>query len=472
MNQDGLQDNARRKRVVLALVLISYLMGVLDVSIMITALPKILGEFGISPAQSTWVQNAYTLTYGGLILVGARAGDLFGRRAVYTAGVAIFTLASVWISIAGSMPSMVAGRALQGLGAAILTPATLALLTSTFEQGPERNRAVSYYGAMAGIGMSLGLVLGGFLADALSWRIGFFINLPIGIAMIWLAFRNVAETPRKESKLDIAGAILSALGATALAFGVESASHAGWSSPRVIVPITVGTSLLLTFIARQHRVANPILPLRLLAHRARFGAYLGRGLFVGGMMGFWFFMSMFLQKATGRGALETGLAFLPTSLVGLGSAFVAARITRRFGNAPVAAVGLIGALIGMLWLSRILPETEGIGFPMMLVGLGQGLSLGPLTGAAMVDVRPEEAGIGSGLVNVAQQMGGSFGLSILAVVFATTTGGIGSQISASMVGAATLLALALLSVFALVIPKKLPLISLFSLGARVRSLPE
>lgn len=466
-----MQNHAIKKRAILAIVLISYLMGVLDVSIMITALPKIQSEFGIGPARSTWVQTAYTLAYGGLILVGARAGDLFGRRRVYLAGVALFTVASVWISIAGSMPSMIAGRVVQGIGAAILTPATLALLTSTFKQGPERNRAVSYYGAMAGVGTSLGLVLGGFLADVLSWRIGFFINLPIGLALIWLAYQHVDETPRKVIEVDGLGAILSALGATSLAFGVESASHSGWSRPEVLGPIGVGIILLIAFVSRQRSVANPILPLGLLAHRARFGAYLGRGLFVGGMMGFWFFMSMFLQKATGRGALDTGLAFLPTSMVGLGSAFVASRLTQRFGNGPIAAVGLVGALVGMLWLSRILPGTAGIAYPMMLVGLGQGLSLGPLTGAAMVDVRPEEAGIGSGLVNVAQQMGGSFGLSLLAVVFAMARGGIGNQISATMAGAATLLGLALLSVIALILPKSLAT-NLSSLAAKARVLPE
>ena len=221
-------------RAVLAIILVSYFMVILDISVVLTGLPQIRDELGFADVSLAWVHNAYALAFGGLLLLGARAGDLLGRRRMFLAGLAVFTLASLVIGAAPSAAWLLAGRAAQGVGAAILVPSTLALLTATFREGPERTRAVAYYGAVAGIGASIGLVLGGVFADAFSWRAGFLINLPIGIVMLLAARRFVTETPRTRGRFDVIGALCSTIGMGALVFGILHGAEAGWSDPLAI----------------------------------------------------------------------------------------------------------------------------------------------------------------------------------------------------------------------------------------------
>jgi MFS family permease len=234
---------ASRPTAVLIIILVSYLMLVLDISIVITALPKIHDGLGFSATGLSWVQNAYTLAFGGLLLLGARAGDILGRRRMFVAGLALFTAASLAIGLAQSPAWLIGARAFQGVGAAVLAPSTLALLSTNFPEGPQRTRAVAYYGAVAGIGASTGLVLGGILADLLSWRVGFFLNLPIGIALMLAARRYLTETDRRAGELDLAGALSSTFGMTTLVYGIVRSATAGWSDPVTIAALTAGVLL-------------------------------------------------------------------------------------------------------------------------------------------------------------------------------------------------------------------------------------
>jgi EmrB/QacA subfamily drug resistance transporter len=454
-----------RRTAVLAIILVSYLMIVLDISIVITALPKIQDDLKFSAAGLSWVQNAYTLAFGGLLLLGARAGDILGRRRMFIVGLALFTTTSLAIGLAQSPSWLIGARALQGVGAAILAPSTLALLTTNFLEGPERTRAVAYYGAVAGIGASVGLVLGGILADWISWRVGFFINLPIGVALIFGARRYLAETERRPGQLDLAGALSSTLGMSALVYGIVRSATAGWSNPFTIAALTAGVLLLAFFVVNELRAEQPIMPLRLFASRERTGAYAARILFLGAMMGFWFFTTQYLQGVIGDSPLQAGVAFLPMTLANFAVAIAVPKLTERFGNARLLAGGLTLTLIGMAWLSHVsvgTPYLTGIALPMVLVGIGQGGTLSPLTASGIAGVVAEDAGAASGLVNVAHQIGGSLGLGVLVVVFAIAGSGtldarelLAHRVATSLTAGTAMLALALILVLTLIIRPRL-----------------
>ncbi|WP_138922379.1 MFS transporter, partial [Hylemonella gracilis] len=247
--------------------LASYAMIVIDNSIVITGLPSIRDGLGFSAGGLSWVQNAYALAFGGLMLLGARAGDLMGRRRVFVAGLGFFSLASLGIGLASSPAWLVGARAMQGIGAAILAPSTLALLSTSFAEGAERNRVLGWYGAVGGITASLGLVVGGIVADLVSWRVGFFINVPIGLLLMWGAGRYILETPRQSGRFDVAGATLSALGVVALVYGLVHAAEESWLHWGTAGPLLAGVVLVALFLQTEHRAGQPILPLRLVASR-------------------------------------------------------------------------------------------------------------------------------------------------------------------------------------------------------------
>jgi EmrB/QacA subfamily drug resistance transporter len=444
---------AVRRGPVLAIILASYTMIVLDISIVITALPKIHHALGFSSTALSWVQNAYLLAFGGLLLLGARAGDLLGRRRMFVAGLGLFTIASVAVGTAQSEAWLTAARAVQGIGAAVLAPSTLALLQTSFPEGPERTRAVAYYAAVAGVAATVGLVVGGIFAGWLSWRVGFFINAPIGIAMMLAAPRLLPETEPRPGRLDAAGAISSTFGMTALVYGIVRSADAGWADPVTLATVAAGGVLLALFVLNERRAPQPVMPLRLFAGRERAGAYAGRLLFLGAMAPFWFFTTQFLQSVAGYSPVQAGLAFLPTTVVNFATAMAVPTLTRRFGNAAVLTAGLAISVLGMAWLSRLSADTPyltGVALPMILIGAGQGLALGPLTAAGIAGVAPEDAGAAGGVTNVAHQLGGSLGLGILVAVFAaagsSTLHGpelLAHRISAALTVGAGLLALAL-----------------------------
>jgi len=450
---------------ILIIILVSYLMIVLDISVVITALPKIRAGLNFSSTALSWVQNAYTLAFGGLLLLGARAGDILGRRRMFITGLTIFTLASLAVGTAQSIYWLISARALQGTGAAILAPSTLALLSTNFTEGPQRTRAVAYYGAVAGIGASLGLVLGGILTDWLSWRVAFFINLPIGIALILAAQRYLTETEKHSGKFDLVGALCSTLGMSMLVYSIVRSATAGWTDMITMAALAAGVVLLFLLVVNERYAKQPIMPLRLFISRQRAGAYVARILFLGAMMGFWFFTTQFLQGVIGYSPFRAGLAFLPMTLTNFAVAVMVPKFTKWIGNGRLLTCGITITLFGMAWLSRVyadIPYFTGIALPMILIGIGQGCTLSPLTVAGVAGVEAKDAGAASGLVNVAHQLGASLGLGVLVVVFAQA--GIGmsdareilaNRISTSLAAGTVMLVIALVLVIVLiVIPTK------------------
>jgi len=446
--------HASHPNLVLGLILAAYLMIVLDVSVIITALPEIHSSLHFSSSGLSWVQNAYALTFGGLLLLGARAGDILGRRRVFLVGIALFTTASMLAGLAQSAGWLLTARALQGVGAALAAPSTLALLTTTFSEGTERTRALAWYSAVAGGGGSAGLVLGGMLTDWISWRWGMFINVPVGLLVMYMTPRHLPETERRAGRFDLTGAITSTLGMTAVVYGFVSAAADGWGNDLTVASFAVGAVLLMTFVVNELRAEQPITPLRLFASRERSGAYLARMLVVGGMFSMFFFLTQFLQGVLGYNPLQAGLAFLPMTAVMFSMVQVVPRLAARVGTKPLLLGGLTLALLGVAWLSRLSETTAffpGIALPLVLLGSGMGMALTPLTAAGIAGVAPADAGAASGLVNVSQQLGGSLGLGILVTVFASAqradggsaTHALAHAVSSALTGSAILLALGL-----------------------------
>jgi EmrB/QacA subfamily drug resistance transporter len=440
----------------LAIILGCYLMIILDISVVITALPSIHGL--------SWVQNAYTLTFGGLLLLGARAGDILGRRRVFIAGIALFTFASMLGGVAQSPAWLLGARAVQGVGAAIAAPSTLALLTVSFPEGPERTRAVAWYSAVAGAGGSIGLLLGGLLTSWISWRCGLFINVPLGAALIVLAPRYLPETERRRGRFDLAGALSSTFGMTALVFGLVRAAEAGWGDPLALASFAAASGLLASFIRGERRASQPITPLRLFTSRERVGAYVARIFVVGALYSTFFFLTQYLQLVQGYGALEAGSAFLPMTLSVFAMVRVVPRIAPRVGEVRILMAGLSLALVGMLWLGQISPGADYLtqmAPPLILLGVGLGSALTPLTTAGMAGVADADAGAASGLINVAHQLGGTLGVGALITVFAGASSGAGAHalvegVPTVLAAAAVLIALSLTAVLTVMRPGLFP----------------
>ncbi|MEU8577177.1 MFS transporter [Streptomyces asoensis] len=451
-----------RSTLILAIICVSYFMVILDNSIVFTGLPQIRSDMGFSETGLSWITNAYVLVFGGLLLLGARAGDLFGHRKVFLYSLVVFSLASLLVGAAPSAWWLIAARALQGVGAAVLAPSALSLLTRSFAEGRARNRAMAAYSAVAGLGAAFGLVVGGLVADLISWRAGFFLNVPVGIVMMVLAVRFLPETERRGGRFDVAGALLATVGSTALVLGIVDAADHGWTAPATLLPLAAGVVLLVLFVAVERRAAQPIVPLRLFAGRERSGAYLTRMLYMGAMMGFFFFTAQFVQSVYRWTPLQAGLAFLPMTLVNFVFAVRVPRLLERFGRPRVLTAGVALTAVGMAWLSRLdlhTPYLTGVALPMVIIGAGQGLALAPMTSSGVDGVAPEDAGAGSGLVNTVHQIGSALALSILTAVAATVStahaaADIAARSSTALTGSAVLLALAVVAVLTLIVPAR------------------
>jgi EmrB/QacA subfamily drug resistance transporter len=395
-------------------------MVVLDASIVNVALPRMQDALGFSQTGLSWVMNAYTLAFGGLLLLGARAGDLLGRRRVFLVGMVVFTLASLVGGFATTGEALVISRAVQGLGAALLAPAVLAMLTVSVPEGAERNRALGLFTAISIGGAAIGLVAGGMLTQWLSWRWVMFVNVPIGIGVIAAAALVLPETRRHTGRVDVAGAASSTLGMTALVYGFVHAAESGWADPVTLGSFLAALLLLLAFVRIEQRADAPITPLSLFADRTRTAAYGGRMLLVAGMMGMFFFMTQLMQGVLGYSALQTGLAFLPVTVgVFIASQLAARRLIGLVGPRTVMVLGTVLSASSVFWLSHTSasPSYLSIGVPLFLMGLGNGTVFVPITAAALQRVEPHHAGAASGLVNVAQQVGSSLGLAVLVTVF-------------------------------------------------------
>jgi EmrB/QacA subfamily drug resistance transporter len=455
---------AGRRFGILAVVLVSYFMILLDNSVIFTALPSLEADLRLSDGELAWVQDAYTLVFGGLLLLGARAGDILGRRRVFVFGLVVFSVASLLIGVAPTDWWIIGGRALQGVGAAIVAPSALSLITSSFPAGPERTRAVALYSATAGIGASLGLVIGGALAEAISWRAGFFVNVPIGIAMIVLAPRFLPATSGSGGRFDLVGALSSTLGVGALVFGIINAAENSWTSPVTIGALVAGVALLVLLVVTESRAEQPIMPLRLFASRVRVGGYLGRFLYLAAMIGFFFFTTQYLQNVLGFSPLQAGVGFLPMTVVNFAVALLAPRVIARIGDGIPLIAGLALSFAGMLWLSGVTPDSDyvlAVAAPMILVGAGQGLVFAPLTAAGLLGATAGDAGAASGLVNTFHQVGMSLGLGILSAVAVSAAVGDGavavsSQVAAALGAGAVLIGLAFVVCAALILPATLP----------------
>ena len=452
----------RHTTAILAIILISYFMILLDNSIIFTALPKIHAAMRFSPAGLAWVQDAYTLVFGGLLLLGARAGDLLGRRRVFVFGLAVFALASMLIGLAQAGWWLIAARGVQGIGAAIVAPSSLSLLTASFAEGRGRAKAVALYGATAGIGASLGLVVGGALADWVSWRAGFFINVPIGAAMIVLAPRYLPGSVRTRGRFDLVGAACATLGVGAVVYGVIRSADSGWGTPATVVPLVGSAGLMASLAVTEGRAAQPIMPLRLFASRERVGAYLARLLYLGAMIGFFFYSTQYLQGVLGFSAFQAGVAFFPMTLVNFAVAVAIPRLTARFGQAPPLTAGVVLTLAGMAWLAQVTVTSSywmAVAAPMVLIGAGQGLAFAPLTSAGISGVSAADAGAASGLVNTFHQLGMALGLGVLVAVSASSGRGLttaaavlSAHVHTALTAGSVLLAGSLLVVLGLILP--------------------
>ncbi|GAA2760895.1 MFS transporter [Actinopolymorpha rutila] len=408
----------------LVLILACQLMIILDATIVTIALPTISGSLHFSPTNLSWVQNIYSLAFGGLLLLGARAGDLLGRRRVFVAGITVFTLASFLGGLAVSAEWLLAARAAQGIGAAIAAPSTLALLTSSFPEGPQRLRAIGLYSAVSSGGASVGLVLGGILTDWVSWRWSLFINIPIGVAIILLAPRFLPETERRQGHFDLAGAVTSTLGMSSVVYGLVRAASDGWSDTVTLVAFVLGAALLAAFVRTERRAEHPITPLRLFADRERSASYVARLLLVGGMFGMFFFLTQYLQGVRDYSPVKAGFAFLPMTVGLFAMVRIVPRLVPRLGGRRLMIVGTAVALTSMAFLSRLSSTSQyfpHIVVPMVFLGLGIGIVFIPLTTASLAGVEPRDAGAASGLVNVTQQVGGALGLGILVTLFGTAS---------------------------------------------------
>jgi EmrB/QacA subfamily drug resistance transporter len=404
-------------------------MIILDSTVVVTALPKIHFALGFSASSLSWVQNGYTLTFGGLLLLGARAGDIFGRRRVFMAGIALFTLASLMGGLAQSSAWLLIARAVQGCAAAVAAPSTLALLTTRFTEGRERTRAVALFGGVSGVGGSVGLVVGGMLTAWVSWRWALFVNVPIGVAVLALAPRVLPETTRRPGRFDLAGALTSTLGMGALVYGVVRAGTDGWGDRFAVASLVGGVVLLGVFVLTELRAEQPVTPLRLFASRQRTGAYIVRALVFGALFSMFFFIIQFMQGVYGYSPLRAGLAFLPMTLVTFAVIRVAPKLVARFGGVPLLLAGLVSALAGTAWMSLVSQDTPyfpQVAVPLVLLGLGVGLVSVPLTSAGIAGVAQQDAGAASGLLTAAQQVGGSICLGLL-VTLSTQAGASAAQ---------------------------------------------
>jgi EmrB/QacA subfamily drug resistance transporter len=408
----------------LTVIAASQLMVVLDATIVNIALPQMQQALSFSTTSLSWVLNAYTLTFGGLLLLGGRAGDILGRRRVFVAGILLFTFASFVGGLATTSGWLLAARALQGVGAAIAAPTALSLITTNFAEGQERNRAFGVFSAVAVSGGAIGLMAGGMLTSWLSWRWVLFVNVPIGIVLAVLAPLYITESERQPGRFDLGGALTSTAGMTALVYGFIRAAQEGWSDPGTVASFAAAVVLLAAFFRIETRTRQPITPLHMFRERDRAGSYVVMLALAAAMFGQFFFLTLFVQDVLGYSPLRAGIAFLPiTAAIVLTSQF-AARSLPRIGPKRLMAGGALLAVLGLAWLTRVSVDSgyvDGILGPMLLFGLGMGLLFVPLTIVAVSGVAPDEAGAASSLLNVTQQVGGSLGLSILVTVFGTAS---------------------------------------------------
>jgi EmrB/QacA subfamily drug resistance transporter len=416
-----------RQGALLALVCLAQLMVILDVSIVNVALPSIRGGLRFSTTGLQWVVNAYTVTFAGFLLLGGRASDLLGRRRVFLAGTALFVLASLACALATSQTLLVAARALQGLGGAVISPASLAIIATSFTEGSERSRALGVWGAMGGVGGAVGVLMGGVLTQAFGWPAIFLVNVPIGLGVILLSGGLIpAGLPAPGKRhYDLSGAVLVTCSLTALVYGIVRTDALGWGAPGALAPLGVGVALLAAFVFVEGRVARwPLMPLDVFRVARLRAANLIVFLLYAAVFGMWFFLSLYLQQVLHDDPMQTGLSFLPMTLSIVLTSTLAPRLVARFGERRVLTVGMLSAAAGLALLSGV--HSGGSYAAVVLPGgvlaaVGLGLSLVPATIAAVSGVHVSQSGLASGLLNTSRLMGGALGLAMLSTLAASRT---------------------------------------------------
>ncbi|WP_260287211.1 MFS transporter [Peribacillus aracenensis] len=398
--------NKEKFGITLPITLLSYFLILMDNSIIFTSSVQIGESLGLSAAALSWVSSAYTLTFGGFLLLSGRLSDLLGRKRIFLFGLFIFGISSLIIGLSRTPEMVIAMRAIQGIGSSIIAPTTLALIMDAY-QNNMRQRAISYYGATAGIGSSVGLLVGGGLTSLISWRAGFLINVPFTLLLFFLTVRYVENSERRKESIDYLGSLLSITGLIGIIYGLTESKG---------IFVIAGMIILGLFIFWERSVPYPILPLSLFKNKIRSGAYATRLLFMMAMLPFWFFLPQMMQSQYGFSALQSGLAFLPLTIVNFIIAMQLPRLTAKFGNSKVLLVGEIILVAGLILLAFSNPANgywRTILIPMLILGLGQGLILAPVTSAGVHEAPTELAGIASGVTNTMHQIGGPIGLSLI-----------------------------------------------------------
>jgi len=411
-------------RLALVVIAAAQLMVMLDLTIVNIALPSVQHDLHFSTTNLTWVIDAYVLVFGGMLLLGGRTGDLFGRRRMFLAGIALFTAASFVGGFATTQAWLIAARSVQGIGAAIASPTALALVATTFDEGPERNRAMAVYAGMSGAGAALGLLLGGILVDVASWRWVLFVNVPIGLTVLALGPAVLPRTSGRKGKLDVPGAVTVSGGMALLVYGLVRAPATGWTATTTVASFVGAVVLLALFVAIEARSARPLVPLPFLRNRNRAGGFAVMLLLGAAMLSLIYFLTQYLQEVLHYSPIDAGVAYLPIPVLVGATGLVVSRLVKRFGTRPFLTAGPLAVAAGLFWVSFVTSSSTyaDIVGPLVLVGLGMGLSFVPLTLNAVSSVDRHESGLASALLNTSQQVGGSLGLAALVTVAATTTG--------------------------------------------------
>jgi EmrB/QacA subfamily drug resistance transporter len=420
------QEAARRKWFALGLLATAQFVVVLDASIVNVALPSIGRALNFSQANLAWVVNAYTLTFGGFLLLGGRLADFLGRRRIFIAGLVLFALASLAGGLANSEGMLIVARAVQGLGAAIVSPAALSILTTTFTEGAERNRALGVWGAVAGSGGAAGVLAGGMLTQWAGWEWVLWVNVPIGLVAAFLAPRLIEESRSGAGRrsFDVLGAVTVTAGLSALVYALVDANSAGWTSTQTLGLLAGAIVLLGAFVAIELRSKQPLVPFRIFSSRTLTGANVS-GLLIGAsLFSMFFFISLYMQQVLGFDALKAGLSYLPLAFTIIASAGIASQLSTKVGFKPVLIFGMLLVAAGLVWFSQVSAggsyASDVLG-PSIVAGAGLGFAFVPVTIAAVAGVSGEDSGLASGLINTSQQVGGALGLAILAAVATGTT---------------------------------------------------
>jgi EmrB/QacA subfamily drug resistance transporter len=415
----------RRKWLALALLSAVQFMVVLDIAIVNVALPSIKDDLGFSQENLQWVISAYALVFGGFLLLGGRAADVLGRRRIFLAGLVVFTVSSLLAGLAWSEASLIGARAFQGLGAAIISPAALSILSTTFAEGRERNIALGVWGAVGGFGAAAGVLLGGILTDALSWEWIFFVNVPVGaIAFLLTPLLLTESRDARVKRFDVPGAVLVTGGLSSLVYAITQAGQDGWLAGRTVGFLAAALVLLAGFVAWEQRHPEPLMRLGILRIRTVSGANVAGFILGTATFSMFLMLTLYMQQVLGYSAMKTGLAYLAVAGTAILWSAVAAQLVTRIGVKPVLVAGMLTLTAGLLYFTQVSVGGSYLGDLLpgfLLIGIGLGFSFVPISIAALAGVQPAEAGLASGLINTSQQIGGALGIAALSTIATSWT---------------------------------------------------